>query len=166
VSTIASDTAGICLRATGLLVGVVLLLLGPLGAAATARADTNDTKFLAVLKSEGITDHLSPAHAIEATHTVCQKLDDGQTPSQVASDVLNSIPCPPITRATSSARASMRIARSTSPRSLATPESTGTGSQSKSAERKTLWRNALRSQIESPRDRAHGSATGARRPGQ
>jgi len=93
VSTIASSTAVTALRATRLLAGVALLL-GPLGAAATAHADTNDGKFLAVLKSEGITDHVSPAHAIEAAHTVCQKLDAGETPSQVAADVLNSSSMP------------------------------------------------------------------------
>jgi len=88
VSTIASKTAVISLRIARRLVFALLLLA--LAAAATAHADTNDSKFLAVLKSEGITDHVSPAHAIEAAHTVCQKLDDGQTPSAVASDVLNS----------------------------------------------------------------------------
>jgi Protein of unknown function (DUF732) len=89
VPAIASSAAVIALRAARFSVGVALLL-GQLGAAATAHADTNDGKFLAVLKSEGITDHVSPAHAIEAAHTVCQKLDDGQTPAQVANDVLNS----------------------------------------------------------------------------
>jgi hypothetical protein len=94
VSTVASSTAVITLRATGLLVVVVVVLLGPLGTAATAHGDTNDSKFLAVLKSEGITDHVSPAHAIEAAHTVCQKLDGGMTPTQVAGDVLNSSSMP------------------------------------------------------------------------
>jgi hypothetical protein len=42
------------------------------------------------LKCEGITDHISPQHAIEAGHTVCKKLDSGMTPTQVANDVLNS----------------------------------------------------------------------------
>jgi hypothetical protein len=73
-----------------LLVAVVVALLGPLGAVSTAHADTNDDKFLKALKSEGITDHVSPGHAIEAGHTVCQKLDQGMTPTQVAADVLNS----------------------------------------------------------------------------
>src|SRR5215468_2693744 len=53
-------------------------------AAAVAHADTNDAKFLAALKSEGITDHVSPQHAIDA----------GQTPTQVANDVLNSSAMP------------------------------------------------------------------------
>jgi hypothetical protein len=73
-----------------LLVAVMVGLLGPLGAVATAHADTNDDKFLAALKSEGITDHVSPDHAIEAGHVVCQKLDQGRTPSQVAADVVGS----------------------------------------------------------------------------
>ncbi len=73
-----------------LLVAVVVTLLGPLGAVSTAHADTNDDKFLAALKSEGITDHVSPQHAIEAGYTVCQKLEQGMTPTQVAYDVLYS----------------------------------------------------------------------------
>ena len=68
---------------------------GAIGLAApVAHADTNDGKFLAALKAEGITDHVSPQHAIEAAHTVCQKLDAGQTPTQVANDVLNSSTMP------------------------------------------------------------------------
>ena len=63
-------------------------------AAPIAHADTNDGRFLAALKSEGITDHVSPQHAIEAGHAVCQKLDAGQTPAQVANDVLNSSAMP------------------------------------------------------------------------
>jgi hypothetical protein len=73
-----------------LLVAVMVALLGPLGAVSAAHADTNDDKFLKALKSEGITDHVSPDHAIEAGHTVCQKLDQGMTPNQVAADVINS----------------------------------------------------------------------------
>ena len=94
MSTIASSTAVISLRATRLLVVVVALLLGPLGAATAAHADTDDQTFLAAMKSEGITDHVSPAHAIEAAHSVCQKLDGGETPTQVANDVLNSSTMP------------------------------------------------------------------------
>jgi hypothetical protein len=68
---------------------------GAIGLAAPiAHADTNDGKFLAAMKSEGITDHVSPQHAIEAAHAVCQKLDAGQTPTQVANDVLNSSSMP------------------------------------------------------------------------
>jgi hypothetical protein len=79
---------------TRLLVAVAFALLGPLGAVSTAHADTIDNQFLAMLTSEGITDHISPAHAIEAGHFVCQKLDDGQTPNDVAGDVLNSSSMP------------------------------------------------------------------------
>jgi Protein of unknown function (DUF732) len=73
-----------------LLLAVAVALLGPLAAISTARADSNDDKFLSILKTEGITDHVSPAHAIEAGHMVCQKLDGGASPSDVANDVVNS----------------------------------------------------------------------------
>lgn len=77
-----------------LLVAMAIGLLGPLLAVSTARADANDDKFIALLKSEGITDHVSPSHAIDAAHNVCQKLDDGETPTAVANDVLNSSAMP------------------------------------------------------------------------
>ena len=77
-----------------LFVAVAVALIGPLGAASTAHADSNDNKFLAAMKSEGITDHVSSQHAIEAAHSVCQKLDSGETPTQVANDVLNSSSMP------------------------------------------------------------------------
>ena len=73
-----------------LVVAALIAVLGQLGAVSTAHADTNDAKFLKALKSEGITDHVSPNHAIEAGHMVCQKLDQGASPSDVAADVLNS----------------------------------------------------------------------------
>lgn len=76
--------------ATRLLVATVVALLGPMGAVSTAHADTKDDTFLSALKAEGITDHVSAKHAIEAGHTVCDKLDSGMTPTDVASDVLNS----------------------------------------------------------------------------
>lgn len=75
---------------TRLLVAAAVALLGPLGAVTTAHADTNDSRFLRILQNEGITDHISPTHAIEAAHTVCDKLDGGAKPSDVATDVLNS----------------------------------------------------------------------------
>lgn len=68
--------------------------LGVLGATTTAHADTRDAQFLAMLRSEGITDHVSPAHAIEAGHVVCQKLDQGMTPTEVAVDVVASSSMP------------------------------------------------------------------------
>ncbi|MGO9153583.1 DUF732 domain-containing protein [Mycobacterium sp.] len=77
-----------------LFVAVAVALIGPLGAVSTAHADSNDNKFLAAMKSEGITDHVSSQHAIEAGHSVCQKLDSGETPTQVANDVLNSSSMP------------------------------------------------------------------------
>lgn len=79
---------------TRLLVAAALGLLGPLGAVATAHADNNDAKFIALLSSEGITDHISNAHAIEAAHNVCSKLDGGETPTAVANDVLNNSEMP------------------------------------------------------------------------
>ncbi len=66
---------------------------GPL-AVGIAHADTTDDKFLAALRSEGITDHVSNAHAIEAGHFVCVKLDNGMSPNDVANDVLNSSSMP------------------------------------------------------------------------
>jgi Protein of unknown function (DUF732) len=77
-----------------LLLAVAVALLGPLAAISTAHADSNDDKFLSILKTEGITDHVSPAHAIEAGHMVCQKLDGGASPSDVANDVVNSSSMP------------------------------------------------------------------------
>jgi len=79
---------------TRLLVAVAVALIGPLGAVSTAHADTNDNKFIALLNAEGITDHVSPSHAIEAAHTVCSKLEAGMSPNDVANDVLNSSTMP------------------------------------------------------------------------
>ena len=47
--------------ATRLLVAMAVALLGPMGAVSTAHADTKDDTFLASLKAEGITDHVSAA---------------------------------------------------------------------------------------------------------
>jgi hypothetical protein len=77
-----------------LLVAAAVALIGPLGAVSTAHADTNDNNFIALMNAEGITDHVSPAHAIEAAHSVCSKLDGGETPTQVANDVLNNSTMP------------------------------------------------------------------------
>jgi Protein of unknown function (DUF732) len=77
-----------------LAVAVAMLGFGVLGAAGTAHADANDQKFIALIQSEGITDHVSPSHAIDAAHNVCQKLDDGETPTAVANDVLNNSTMP------------------------------------------------------------------------
>jgi hypothetical protein len=65
-------------------------LLGPFGAAVpTVRADPNDDKFLPALQSQGIT-YQSPEAAIAAGHHVCEKLDQGETETQVAQDVIDS----------------------------------------------------------------------------
>jgi poly-beta-hydroxyalkanoate depolymerase len=79
---------------TRLLVAAAVAVVGPLAAVQTAHADTNDTKFIALLNSEGITDHIAPSHAIEAAHSVCTKLEGGESPNAVANDVLNSSSMP------------------------------------------------------------------------
>lgn len=63
-------------------------------AAAPSRADTIDQKFLAELRSQGIMDHISNDHAIEAARLVCFELDNGKSPTDVASEVLNSSSMP------------------------------------------------------------------------
>jgi Protein of unknown function (DUF732) len=68
--------------------------LASLAAVGTAHADSSDTKFLSLLQNEGITDHISNSHAIEAGHMVCTKLEQGMSPTEVASDILNSSSMP------------------------------------------------------------------------
>ena len=80
--------------ATRLIVATAVALIGLLVAGPTAYADPIDDKFLATLRSEGITDHVSSAHAIEAGHFVCVKLDNGVSASDVVNDVLNSSSMP------------------------------------------------------------------------
>jgi hypothetical protein len=64
-------------------------LLGPLGATAPlARAEPIDDRFLAALQAQGIT-YQSAEAAIAAGHLVCQELDQGEAPEQVAQDVMN-----------------------------------------------------------------------------
>jgi len=66
-----------------------IALMGPLGAAAPiARAEPIDDRFLAALQAQGIT-YQSPEAAVAAGHLVCQELDQGETPQQVAQDVIN-----------------------------------------------------------------------------
>ncbi len=70
--------------------GLVLVaaLLGPLGVPApTAHADATDDAFLAAVRSKGIS-YASPTGALIAAHLVCDELDHGETPAQVASDVM------------------------------------------------------------------------------
>ncbi len=75
------------LLATGIVPAVGLL--GALGTAPTAHADANDDAFLAALKAKNITYESAQA-AVNSGHTVCHELDAGQTPEQVANDVLTS----------------------------------------------------------------------------
>lgn len=73
-----------------LLVAVVVALLGLATAVSTAHADATDDQFLKTLRSAGIGDNISSAHAIDAGHFVCVKLDNGATPAEVESDVKSS----------------------------------------------------------------------------
>jgi hypothetical protein len=75
---------------TRLLLAVGAASIGLVAAVPTAHADTTDQNFLASLRAQGISDQLSPAHAIEAGHFVCVKLDNGASPTDVVNDVLNS----------------------------------------------------------------------------
>jgi hypothetical protein len=70
-----------------LLVPVAVALLGLPAAVSTAHADATDEQFLSALRSAGIGDQTSSAHAVEAGHFVCVKLDNGSTPAEVANDV-------------------------------------------------------------------------------
>lgn len=94
MSNFASTTASIPRRAGGLVILPAALLLGSLGTASTAKADAADTAFLAGLQSEGITDHVSPAHAILAAHMVCQQIEDGKSPNDVVGNVITSTSMP------------------------------------------------------------------------
>ncbi len=76
------------------LVAMATASIGLLVGVPVAHADTIDDHFLSQLKSEGITDHVSGAHAIEAAHFVCVKLDNGASPTEVVADVLNSSSMP------------------------------------------------------------------------
>ena len=77
-----------------LLAAVVVALLGLSAAVPTAHADATDDQFLAALRSAGIGDQTSNAHAIDAGHFVCVKLDNGSTMSDVETDVKNSSSMP------------------------------------------------------------------------
>ncbi len=59
----------------------------PLGA--VADGDPNDERHLAGLRSQGIA-YASPEVAIAAGHAACTELDNGETPTQVAQDVMTS----------------------------------------------------------------------------
>jgi hypothetical protein len=64
-------------------------LVGALGTASTAHADTNDQAFLGALRAHGI-EHESDQSEIMAGHLVCHQLGMGKTDEQVATDVMNS----------------------------------------------------------------------------
>jgi uncharacterized protein DUF732 len=63
----------------------VIAMLGTLGAP-IALADAADNTFTAALSSKGI-NFASPQSAVVAGHEVCDELDLGRTPVQVATDV-------------------------------------------------------------------------------
>jgi hypothetical protein len=74
------------------LVGGVALSVAMLGfvaavAVPSAHADAVDTNFLVALKSKGI-NFASAQSAIIAGHEVCDELDLGRQPSDVATDVM------------------------------------------------------------------------------
>jgi Protein of unknown function (DUF732) len=62
--------------------------LGPLGTIPAAHADANDAKFLSALQSEGITEHFPADYAIQAAHAVCENLDSGKSPSEMATEMV------------------------------------------------------------------------------
>lgn len=64
-------------------------VLGALGTASPAHADTTDQEFIATLRAHGI-EHESEQTEIMAGHLVCHQLGMGKTPVQVATDVMNS----------------------------------------------------------------------------
>ncbi len=69
-------------------IALVVALLGLAGAGmGTARADAVDDKFLAALKSHGVSFE-TPQAAIVAGHEVCDALDLGRQKPDVASEVM------------------------------------------------------------------------------
>lgn len=64
------------------------VLLGLLGTTPSAHATATDDAFLAALTAKGI-NYESPETAIRSGHLVCQELDSGQPPQQVANDVMS-----------------------------------------------------------------------------
>lgn len=77
-------------RPRSLVVAGLLPLAGLLGViTAPAHATSADDAFLAALKAKGI-NYESPDAAVNSGHTVCHELDMGQTPEQVANNVLSS----------------------------------------------------------------------------
>ncbi len=72
-----------------LLIAVAFGLLGPLASVSAAHADANDAKFLSTLRSEGITDHVPDDYAIQAAHAVCDNLDSGKSPKEMAAEMVD-----------------------------------------------------------------------------
>lgn len=62
-------------------------LVGVLGATPAAHASAADDAFLAALTAKGI-NYESPETAIRSGHLVCQELESGEAPQQVANDVM------------------------------------------------------------------------------
>lgn len=75
---------------TRLSLGTGFALVTLLAPAPSADADTTDQKFIKALEDQGIVDQASAAHAIEAAHYICDRLDTGETPAEVSQDVLRS----------------------------------------------------------------------------
>ena len=71
----------------GLAVAVTMLSVVGAVAVPSAHADAVDTNFLVALKAKGI-NFASAQSAIIAGHEVCDELDLGRQPSDVASDVM------------------------------------------------------------------------------
>ncbi|OBG75756.1 MULTISPECIES: DUF732 domain-containing protein [unclassified Mycobacterium] len=69
--------------------GAMAWLLGAFSATPAAHANAGDDAFLTALKGKGI-NFESPDAAVNSAHAVCHELDAGQTPEQVANDVLSS----------------------------------------------------------------------------
>ncbi len=82
---IRNPSLGLLLSAAGLVPAVGLL--GLLGPTPTAHATAADDAFLAALTAKGI-NYESPETAIRSGHLVCQELDSGVAPQQVANDVM------------------------------------------------------------------------------
>jgi Protein of unknown function (DUF732) len=63
-------------------------LFGALGVAPAAQATASDDAFLAALKAKGI-NYESPDAAVTSGRLVCRELDSGESPEQVANDIIN-----------------------------------------------------------------------------
>ena len=89
---------------------VAAVMLGGLGTASIAHADTIDQEFIATLRAHGI-EHESEQTEIMAGHLVCHQLGMGKTPEQVATDVMNSSTLDGANAGSSSPLPRKRIAR-------------------------------------------------------